>query len=194
MSVIDALSFAKDKQTARTPIAKTNSQVLIKSSVGDEEVFDEDMREKSIDSLKFSVERIRYKKATSFLDNFDLILFKGKNIMCKMQRFFTNSEFDHVGLIMKTVNGDLLLLQATGNVGVAIYSFSSIEVALKKQFYDRIVVRKLSGTDSEGIIEKNRKLSALQQFVSKSNGKKYKFDPMYLLSSTMKTQKSELTK
>ncbi len=28
----------------------------------------------------------------------------------------------------------------------------------------------------------------LQQFVEQANGKKYKFDPMYLISSSMKTK------
>jgi hypothetical protein len=60
------------------------------------------------------------------LDTFDIILFKGKNLMSKFQRFFTNSDYDHVGMIIKTIDGNLLLLEATGNVGVAIYTFSSI--------------------------------------------------------------------
>lgn len=83
----------------------------------------------------FSVERMSFDKAKLFLNTFDIILFKGKNIMSKMQRFFTNSDFDHVALVMKTVGSSLLLLEATGNVGVAIYSFSSIYVALKSKLY-----------------------------------------------------------
>lgn len=57
--------------------------------------------------------------------------------MSKMQRFFTNSGFDHVGLLMKAINGEILMLEATGNNGVAIYSFSSLRMALKKKFYER---------------------------------------------------------
>lgn len=62
--------------------------------------------------------------------------------MSKVQRFFTNSDFDHVGLIMKTVGSSLLLLEATGNIGVAIYSFSSLEMVLKNKLYDRVAIRK----------------------------------------------------
>lgn len=57
--------------------------------------------------------------------------------MSKMQRFFTGSGFDHVALLMKAVNGDVLMLEATGNNGVAIYSFLSLRIALRKKFYDR---------------------------------------------------------
>lgn len=51
-----------------------------------------------------------YKDTLNFLNTFDIILFKGKNIMSKVQRLFTNSDFDHVGLILKTVSGNLILL------------------------------------------------------------------------------------
>lgn len=50
------------------------------------------------------------KSIHGFLDTFDIVLFKGKNIMCKVQRFLTNSDYDHVGLVIKTVDGSLLLL------------------------------------------------------------------------------------
>jgi hypothetical protein len=62
--------------------------------------------------------------------------------MSKVQRFITNSDFDHVGLIIKTSSGSLLLLEATGNIGVAIYSFESLRRALKKKLYDRVAIRK----------------------------------------------------
>ena len=66
--------------------------------------------ERSIDSLKFEVQRMTYREVVVILETFDIILFKGKNLMCKMQRFFTNSSYDHVGLVIKTVEGNLLLL------------------------------------------------------------------------------------
>ena len=71
-----------------------------------------------------------FKEAKNFLDTFDLILFKGKNMMCKVQRFFTNSDFDHIALVIKTVGSNILLFEATGNVGVAIYSFASVQMAI----------------------------------------------------------------
>jgi hypothetical protein len=85
-----------------------------------------------------------YKDAKNFLDTFDLILFKGKNIMCKVQRFFTNSDYDHIALVIKAVGSNLLLFESTGNVGVAIYSFASVEMSLEKNLYERIAIRKFS--------------------------------------------------
>lgn len=106
--------------------------------------------------------------------------------MCKVQRFLTNSDYDHVGLIMKTVGANLLLLEATGNAGVALYSFKSIQMALKRKLYERIAIRKFCHLSSNSHSDRTRKLSILQKFVEQANGKKYKFDPMYLISSSMK--------
>lgn len=82
--------------------------------------------------------------------------------MCKVQRFLTNSDYDHVGLVIKTVDGNLLLLEATGNVGVAIYSFSSIEMAVRRRLYERIAVRKFTALGEQGNYYKNMRLVALQ--------------------------------
>jgi len=35
-------------------------------------------------------------------DTFDIILFKNKNFMSKFQRFVTNSDYDHVAMLLKT--------------------------------------------------------------------------------------------
>lgn len=102
-----------------------------------------------------------YREVVVILETFDIILFKGKNLMCKVQRFFTNSSYDHVGLVIKTVDGNLLLLEATGNVGVAIYNFSSIEMAVKKKLYERIAIRKFT-SEPKSYIERNNRLITLQ--------------------------------
>ena len=75
--------------------------------------------------------------AFNIIDTFDIILFKSKNIMSRMQRFFTNSGYDHVGLLMKAYTGDILMLEATGNNGVAVYSFQSLRMAIKNKYYER---------------------------------------------------------
>ena len=45
----------------------------------------------------------------SIADTFDILLFKNKNIMSKFQRFFTNSDFDHVSLIIRTTGNKVLM-------------------------------------------------------------------------------------
>jgi hypothetical protein len=82
--------------------------------------------------------------------------------MSKVQRFITNSDFDHVALIIKTSGGALLLLEATGNVGVAIYTFESLKKALKKNLYERVVVRKYIETVVFSTAERAKKFLDLQ--------------------------------
>jgi hypothetical protein len=57
--------------------------------------------------------------------------------MSKMQRFFTNSDFDHVALLMRTIGNQLLMLEATSNAGVAIYSFYSLRKLAKNKHFAR---------------------------------------------------------
>ena len=71
---------------------------------------------------------------------------------------------------------------------MAIYSFKSIEMALKRKLYERIAIRKFCSLNGNSTKDRTKKLAMLQQFVEQANGKKYKFDPMYLISSSMKTK------
>jgi hypothetical protein len=45
-----------------------------------------------------------------------------------------------------------------------------------------VAIRKLSETKIFAPNEKSKRLHSLQSFVHQVNGKKYKFDPMYLIS------------
>lgn len=42
--------------------------------------------------------------------------------MSKVQRLFTNSDYDHVAMILRASNRDVFLLESTSSAGVAIYS------------------------------------------------------------------------
>ena len=59
-------------------------------------------------------------------------------------------------------------------------------MALKRKLYDRIAIRKFCQTKNNSYTDRVSRLTALQHFVEQANGKKYKFDPMYLLSSSIK--------
>ena len=76
----------------------------------------------SLDSLGFEVERMEMRQLIQRADTFDILLFKNRNLMSKVQRIFTNSDYDHVGMLLKTTSQDLFLLEATGNSGVAVYT------------------------------------------------------------------------
>ena len=135
------------------------------------------------DSYNFTSERMPYNEVFFVGDTFDIILFKNKSIMSKVQRFFTNSDFDHVALLMKTVNNQLLMLESTSNSGVAIYNFFSLRYLVSKKHFDRVGLRRYKGN------RKDEYVRELQKFIQEVNGKKYKFDPLYLVSSSI--QKNE---
>lgn len=65
-------------------------------------------------------------------------------------------------------------------------------MAVKKKLYERIAIRKFSALTETGTTLKNRRLIALQEFIREVNGKKYKFDPMYLLSSNVQKGKTKV--
>lgn len=70
-------------------------------------------------------------------NTFDILLFKNKSLMSKMQRILTNSDYDHTALLLKTASNDLLMLEATSNAGVAIYTYNSLLKIDKNKFFSR---------------------------------------------------------
>lgn len=47
-------------------------------------------------------------------DTGDLLFFKGKSMGCKIQRFFTRCDFDHVALVLRYKNDRIVLFESTG--------------------------------------------------------------------------------
>ena len=57
--------------------------------------------------------------------------------MSKVQRIFTNSDYDHVGMLLKTTSQDIFLLEATGNSGVAVYTLETLLSCSIYKYYVR---------------------------------------------------------
>ena len=57
--------------------------------------------------------------------------------MSKVQRIFTNSDYDHTAMLLKTANNELLMLEATSNSGVAIYTFNSLLRIDRSKYFSR---------------------------------------------------------
>ena len=55
-------------------------------------------------------------------DTGDLIFFRGKTFGCKVQRFITRSDYDHVAMLLKYKNNNIFLFEATGTY-VSVSSF-----------------------------------------------------------------------
>jgi len=79
-------------------------------------------------------------------DTFDILLFRCKSTGAKLQRSFTFNDYDHVGMCLRFDSKDpkrkneVYILEATGNLGVAIKKWSHLRDAYG-EFYERIVLR-----------------------------------------------------
>jgi hypothetical protein len=59
--------------------------------------------------------RIKLSEFYEVAETGDIVFFRGKSLGGKVQRFFTRSEFDHVGLILRYKNEKIVLFEATGH-------------------------------------------------------------------------------
>ena len=106
----------------------------------------------------------------------DILLFRGNDVISKIQRFVTVSGYDHVALILKYNSGKIALLEATAADGVSILTWDEFKFYRFEQLYERLIYRKLD-------FDRNlNALSALEQFISKVLGKKYRISAGKLLT------------
>lgn len=90
-----------------------------------------------MDSLGFEVERMEIEQLFQVGDTFDIILFKNRTVMSKVQRLLTNSDYDHVAMLIKTSSGELYILESSSNMGVSVYSLKSLINLPRKKYYFR---------------------------------------------------------
>ena len=60
------------------------------------------------------------KKFEKEVETGDILLFRGKSALCKLQRAVTRGKYDHVALLIKYPSGNISLFEVTGADGVAI--------------------------------------------------------------------------
>mmetsp|Transcript_32095 Transcript_32095/g.31838 ORF Transcript_32095/g.31838 Transcript_32095/m.31838 type:complete len:217 (+) Transcript_32095:429-1079(+) len=112
---------------------------------------------------RLSEEQFRYQACTG-----DLILFKGKSVAAKLQRSVLRGRYDHVALLLCYSTGDIAILEATGDEGVAIVQWDDFLRYGWHRLYKRIALRKLTMNRTEETLTK------LQEFIDNARGKKYK--------------------
>ena len=103
------------------------------------------------------------------------MLFKTSSFGAFAVRVASNSEFDHVGLLLRGKNSEIFLYECLGNGGVQL---NSIEFFLDNDWdklYDKIVIRKLV---FERTLEFNK---SLKKFCSQWLGKPYKLTAKKLM-------------
>ena len=104
--------------------------------------------------------------------------------MSKVQRFFTFSDYDHVAMLIKTSTNNIFLLEATSSAGVAIYALESLLGINVHKYYVRMGYRQYKGDRND------EELYQLQEFLKEAVGKRYKFDPMYLIKNEAKKEET----
>ena len=107
----------------------------------------------------------------------DLLLFRGKDLVSKIQRIITKSEYDHVDFILKYSSGKIGLFEATGVEGVSIVFWDDFRFYQWEKLYTRLVYRRLEFDRSEDALER------LEKFIRTVNGKKYRISASKLMSN-----------
>ena len=101
----------------------------------------------------------------------DILLFRSKGMVAKVQRGFTRGEFDHIALIMCFASGKVILLEATDKDGVACLEWDYFVKMNWHLMYSRLVYRSLDIMRNEDMIRK------LEKFVKNVDGKKFGIGP-----------------
>jgi len=57
----------------------------------------------------------------------DILLFRSESFAAKLQRSVTRSEYDHVALLLKLSDRNIVLFEATGNSGVALCRWTTFK-------------------------------------------------------------------
>jgi hypothetical protein len=117
-------------------------------------------------------DNITEKQFYEMADTGDLLLYKSNSTSAAITRTFTNSHFDHVGMVLKfeTDPNEIYIVDATGNLGVSLNKWSFLrENVGHRKFYERVVFRHIKFNRSEKMIEN------LEVFLKEAIGQRYEF-------------------
>ena len=104
------------------------------------------------------------------MDTGDIILFRTSNTVSNITRGYTNSHFDHVGMLLRfeTHPDEIFMLDSTSNMGVALNKWSFLRKHIGKgKFYDKAVYRHINFDRSDKMLE------TLDKFLDQAMGHKW---------------------
>jgi hypothetical protein len=107
-------------------------------------------------------------------DSGDIILFKGKKLGSKITRGITNSEFDHIAMVLKFEDDEEVYMIDATLSGVNVTSWQQL-CTYKDKLYSKIIWRKLHVKRNDDFIEK------ISAFVKAVYKKKYSLSVAKLL-------------
>eukprot|EP00923_Selenidium_pygospionis_P042483 GHVN01073469.1.p2 GENE.GHVN01073469.1~~GHVN01073469.1.p2 ORF type:complete len:575 (+),score=84.09 GHVN01073469.1:3205-4929(+) len=123
----------------------------------------------------WKIDRVAPHKFQEIADTGDILLFRTRRTVSKIQRLLTRGAYDHVAMILRKKNGAIQILEAMGDTGVALQSWSMFVERGWFLAYERVVLRRVHFPRSR------TKLKALAAFCKESVGKPYRLSVSKLL-------------
>ncbi|CAD8098652.1 unnamed protein product [Paramecium sonneborni] len=126
-------------------------------------------------------ERISSQQIMEDAEDGDILLFQGKDLNCHIQRTLTQSNFDHIGILIRLDENQVYLFEALPLHGVGLCRWSKFVICKWNYLYHKIIYRRLQ------VIRDENFKSRIHDFVTDNIGKQYSFNPTKLLKfkSTM---------
>ena len=106
----------------------------------------------------------------------DLLLFRGKSVLSKMQRAVTRGHYDHVALLIKYPSKKIGLFEVTGVDGVAVLLWDDFIFYQWQNLYSRLTYKKLVWDRPDEALLK------LLEFVNTVKGMDYRLSASKLMS------------
>ena len=106
----------------------------------------------------------------------DLLLFRGKSALSRMQRAVTRGKYDHVALLIKYSSGKIGLFEVTGVDGVAVLLWDDFIFYQWQNLYSRLTYKKLLWERDEIAVAK------LYDFINTVKGMDYRLSAGNLMS------------
>lgn len=85
--------------------------------------------------MSLQIPSIAYSKMKYEGDSLDILLFKNKTFLSKVQRFLTNANYDHVAMLLKSSTNELFIYECTSTYGVSVYPLDSFTKVDCKKYY-----------------------------------------------------------
>lgn len=115
----------------------------------------------------WKVKRVTPEKFVHIAQTGDVLLFRSEGTAPMIIRAASGGHFDHVALILKLHDGTLALLEATGNLGVGVCTWTEFVENSWQNLYPEIAIRRVRFQRTA------ERLSALEAWCFAVNGKPY---------------------
>ncbi|PHJ23022.1 ph domain protein [Cystoisospora suis] len=133
----------------------------------------------------WKVERISPAKFESIVDTGDVVLFRTMKFNAQLQRAVTRGHYDHVGMVLRSKENGIFILESLGDTGVIMTPWRSFVDAKWYTSYRKVVLRRLRWNKS------HERLDRLLAFLKNVIGRSYELTFSKLFVSGMSADKPD---